>query len=68
MPIVDAARFEGDVSHNDSFETQHIKVAGAGEEFAGALMMLILLVVLPGTYASFYVSYRDIFVTIDDDV
>ena len=41
--------------------------ASAGEEFAGALMMLILLVVLPGTYASFYVSYRDIFISIDDD-
>ena len=41
--------------------------AGMGQAFAGGLMMLVLLVVLPGIYASFYVSYRDVFVTIDDD-
>ena len=41
--------------------------AGVGAAFAGGLMMAILLVILPGIYASFYVSYRDVFVTIDDD-
>ena len=40
--------------------------AGAGEAFAGILLILFVLVVLPGAYASFYVSYRDVFVTIDD--
>ena len=41
--------------------------ANAGGESAMALMTMVLLVFLPATYASFYVSYRDIFVTIDDD-
>jgi hypothetical protein len=42
--------------------------ASTGDGFASALMMVILFVVLPGTYASFYVSYCDVFVTIDENV
>ena len=41
--------------------------ANAGGESAMALMTMVLLVFLPATYVSFYVSYRDIFVTIDED-
>ena len=41
--------------------------ANAGEEFAIMLVTTVLLIFLPVMYASFYVSYRDIFVTIDDD-
>ena len=32
------------------------------------LTLLIVFIVLPTLYASFYVSYRDVFVSIDDDV
>ena len=40
--------------------------AGAGEAGVGMLLMLTLMVVFPAAYASFYVSYCDVFVTIDD--
>ena len=41
--------------------------AGAGELLSLALVALVALVLLPTLYASFYVSYRDVFVTIDDN-
>jgi hypothetical protein len=39
-----------------------------GRLFSIMLTMLIVFIVLPTLYASFYVSYRDVFVSIDDDV
>jgi len=42
--------------------------AGAGEQFSVVLMVFVVLIVLPTLYASFYVSYRDVFVIIDEDV
>ena len=41
--------------------------AGAGELFSLAFAALVALVLLPTLYASFYVSYRDVFVTIDEN-
>lgn len=40
--------------------------AGAGL-FSSAFTILIVLVLLPTLYASFYVSYRDVFVTVDEN-
>lgn len=40
---------------------------GAGELLSLALAALVALVLLPTLYASFYVSYRDVFVTIDEN-
>jgi hypothetical protein len=41
--------------------------ASVGEVFSVALTAVIVFVLLPTLYASFYVSYRDVFVTIDDN-
>ena len=42
--------------------------AGAYEALSLALIALVALVLLPTLYASFYVSYRDVFVSIDENV
>ena len=42
--------------------------AGGSELLSVALTSLIVLVLLPTLYASFYVSYRDVFVSIDENV
>ena len=42
--------------------------AGGGQFLSVALTSLIVLVLLPTLYASFYVSYRDVFVSIDENV
>ena len=42
--------------------------AGAAGLLSVALTSLIVLVLLPTLYASFYVSYRDVFVSIDENV
>ena len=42
-------------------------VSDGGSIFSMLFTILIVLVLLPTLYASFYVSYRDVFVTIDDD-
>ena len=44
-----------------------IVLAGAGDLFSLALAAVLALVLLPTLYASFYVSYRDVFVTIDEN-
>jgi len=41
--------------------------ASAGQEFATVLTVFVVLILLPTLYASFYVSYRDVFVIIDED-
>jgi len=41
--------------------------AGAGEQFSITLTVFTALILLPTVYASFYVSYRDVFVIIDED-
>ena len=41
---------------------------GGSELLTVALTSLIVLVLLPTLYASFYVSYRDVFVSIDENV
>ncbi len=38
-----------------------------GEMFSVTLTLMIVFILLPTLYASFYVSYRDVFVTIDED-
>jgi hypothetical protein len=43
-------------------------ISDEGRLFPIMLTMLIVFIVLPTLYASFYVSYRDVFVSIDDDV
>ena len=42
-------------------------IPGGSELFSVLLPMLIMLIFLPTLYASFYVSYRDIFVSIDEN-
>ncbi|MFZ4539059.1 BPSS1780 family membrane protein [Propionivibrio sp.] len=42
-------------------------LANGGEMFSVMLTLLTVLIFLPTLYASFYVSYRDVFVTIDED-
>ena len=42
-------------------------LAQAGDLFASVLTIFAILIVLPTLYASFYVSYRDVFVIIDED-
>jgi hypothetical protein len=42
--------------------------AGGNELLTVVLTSLIVLVLLPTLYASFYVSYRDVFVSIDENV
>lgn len=42
--------------------------SGVGNLFSVVLTSLIVLVLLPTLYASFYVSYRDVFVSIDENV
>jgi hypothetical protein len=44
-----------------------ILFSSVGEVFSVALTAVIVFVLLPTLYASFYVSYRDVFVTIDDN-
>ena len=41
--------------------------ASAGQQFATVLTVFVVLILLPTLYASFYVSYRDVFVIIDED-
>jgi len=41
--------------------------ASAGQQFATVLTVFVALILLPTLYASFYVSYRDVFVIIDED-
>ena len=41
---------------------------GGVELVSVVLTSLIVLVLLPTLYASFYVSYRDVFVSIDENV
>ena len=41
--------------------------ADAGEEFVVVLTFFSVLILLPTLYSSFYVSYRDVFVIIDED-
>ena len=43
-------------------------LAGGNELLTVVLTSLIVLVLLPTLYASFYVSYRDVFVSIDENV
>ena len=38
-----------------------------GEMFSVTLTLAIVFILLPTLYASFYVSYRDVFVTVDED-
>ena len=42
--------------------------AGAYEALSLALIALVALVLLPTLYASFYISYRDVFVSVDENV
>lgn len=42
-------------------------LAQAGDLFASVLTFFAILILLPTLYASFYVSYRDVFVIIDED-
>lgn len=42
-------------------------LAQAGDLFASVLTLFAILILLPTLYASFYVSYRDVFVIIDED-
>ena len=42
--------------------------AGASEALSLGLIALVALVLLPTLYASFYISYRDVFVSIDESV
>lgn len=41
--------------------------ASAGKQFSITLTVFTALILLPTVYASFYVSYRDVFVIIDED-
>lgn len=41
--------------------------ASAGPQFSTVLTVFVVLILLPTLYASFYVSYRDVFVIIDED-
>jgi hypothetical protein len=41
--------------------------ASAGPQFATILTVFVALILMPTLYASFYVSYRDVFVIIDED-
>ncbi|WP_153110411.1 BPSS1780 family membrane protein [Propionivibrio limicola] len=45
-----------------------LKPAGGGELFSAAMTFFVIGVLLPTLYASFYVSYRDVFVIIDENV
>lgn len=44
-----------------------LMLAGAGDKFFAVFSLLLGMVLLPTLYASFYVSYRDVFVVIDED-
>jgi hypothetical protein len=44
-----------------------IMFSSVGELFSIGLTAMIILVLLPTLYASFYVSYRDVFVSIDEN-
>lgn len=41
---------------------------GGSDDLFTILLKTIIFVLLPALYASFYVSYRDVFVSVDDDV
>ena len=42
-------------------------LSDGGEMFSVTLTLAIVFILLPTLYASFYVSYRDVFVTVDED-
>lgn len=42
-------------------------LAGAGDRFLVVFALLLSVILLPTLYASFYVSYRDVFVIVDED-
>lgn len=43
-------------------------LSDGGEMFSVTLTLAIVFILLPTLYASFYVSYRDVFVTVNEDV
>jgi hypothetical protein len=42
-------------------------IPAGGNQFSILLTLLIVLIFMPSLYASFYVTYRDVFVSVNED-